>query len=203
MKTEFDDFDFPNWMHPPNRIQLAEFLQSASVEERHAVALSWNYDQGYEAPAWICSRPDCDRGTAVRVLWGLHPEFGLEQILNGAELDGFFKNDADLITLIVNRALAGNYEIANLSSNGFPLDYEVHEYQQSLTKLAPEKQPWKIVAKFMGQVQGREVDLSGYQGGIPFVLQNRFYEQSVVENKTPQSELSSGFISKLWKRFVK
>ena len=55
-------------------IKFASWLRSASPDERHVAAMSWNWDYGLAPLLWISRRKDCDIATAVHILFGCSPE---------------------------------------------------------------------------------------------------------------------------------
>jgi hypothetical protein len=44
-----------------------EWLKEQTPDTWHQVAMSWNYDSGYEVLTWIVNQENCDRGTAARI----------------------------------------------------------------------------------------------------------------------------------------
>ena len=64
-------------------VRYADWLRRADPDQRHAAALSWNWDYGLAPLLWISRREDCDLATALYIFFGGGPgnylEFGVNR----------------------------------------------------------------------------------------------------------------------------
>jgi hypothetical protein len=56
-------------------VRYAEWLRKADPDQRHAAALTWNWDYGLAPLLWISRREDCDLATALHIFFGGEPSF--------------------------------------------------------------------------------------------------------------------------------
>lgn len=56
---------------------FADWLRTASSDERHMAAGMCNWDYGLAPLLWISRRPDCDLATAWRIFFGCQPSYYL------------------------------------------------------------------------------------------------------------------------------
>lgn len=63
---------------PSEFVRYAEWLLKADPDQRHAAALTWNWDYGLAPLLWISRREDCDLATALHIFFGGCPEFYLK-----------------------------------------------------------------------------------------------------------------------------
>lgn len=65
----WDDYE------PSEFVRYAEWLRKADPDQRHAAALTWNWDYGLAPLLWISRRPDCDLATALHIFFGGEPSY--------------------------------------------------------------------------------------------------------------------------------
>jgi uncharacterized protein DUF4274 len=63
---------------PSEFVRYAEWLRKADPDQRHAAALTWNWDYSLAPLLWISRRPDCDLATALHIFFGGSPEYYLK-----------------------------------------------------------------------------------------------------------------------------
>jgi len=68
----WDDYE------PSEFVAYAEWLRKADPDQRHAAALTWNWDYGVAPLLWISRREDCDLATALHIFFGGEPYFYLK-----------------------------------------------------------------------------------------------------------------------------
>jgi len=68
----WDDYE------PSEFVRYAEWLHRADPDQRHAAALTWNWDYGLAPLIWISRRQDCDLATALHIFFGGEPYFYLK-----------------------------------------------------------------------------------------------------------------------------
>ena len=68
----WDDYE------PSEFVRYAEWLRRADPDQRHAAALTWNWDYGLAPLLWISRRDDCDLATALHIFFGGEPYFYLK-----------------------------------------------------------------------------------------------------------------------------
>ncbi|NOT73132.1 MAG: DUF4274 domain-containing protein [Hyphomicrobium sp.] len=95
---------------------MIEWLKANGPREWHCVATSWNWDMYHEPLHWILDQPNCDRGTAVTLLWLADPTWYLQwssreevMIAQPYNIEGF-----DMVTKIVKNWERGFIRDANL-----------------------------------------------------------------------------------------
>jgi hypothetical protein len=67
-----------NDYEPSEFLRYAEWLQKADPDQRHAAALTWNWDYGLAPLLWISRRDDCDLATALHIFFAAEPYFYLK-----------------------------------------------------------------------------------------------------------------------------
>lgn len=88
---------------------LMEYLKTASPEDWHQVAWSWNYDSGTEPLEWIVSQPNCSKGTALLIYWTAGPRY-MYQYANREEVGKYNLDVYDLIKVIEEKYTSGFYQ---------------------------------------------------------------------------------------------
>jgi hypothetical protein len=63
---------------PSGFVAFADWLRTASSDERHMAAMVCNWDYGLAPLIWISRRPDCDLATAWLIFLGCEPSYYLE-----------------------------------------------------------------------------------------------------------------------------
>jgi hypothetical protein len=85
--TDDDDAMLADWAahcrpwtdYPPSAfVAFADWLRTASPDERHMAATMCNWDYGLAPLLWIGRRPDCDLATAWRIFFGCQPSYYLQ-----------------------------------------------------------------------------------------------------------------------------
>lgn len=102
----------------PLERDFAHWLRTqADPDGRHRVADAWNWDQGNTVLWWIVTRPDCDRATALLVLWRSFPldALGAEAAALAAIGPAHDDDATGLLAGIRRRLLDGAYPRAELA----------------------------------------------------------------------------------------
>jgi Domain of unknown function (DUF4274) len=60
---------------PSEFMRYADWLRRADPDQRHAAALTWNWDYGLAPLLWISRREDCDLATALHIFFGGEPSY--------------------------------------------------------------------------------------------------------------------------------
>jgi hypothetical protein len=63
---------------PSEFTRYADWLRCADPDQRHAAALTWNWDYGLAPLLWISRREDCDLATALHIFFGAEPAYYLK-----------------------------------------------------------------------------------------------------------------------------
>jgi hypothetical protein len=158
--AEEDDAMLDHWATEDKRGPgLAAFLREADPDERHAVAASWNWDNGMEPLFWILRRPDCDKATALTILSMAEADYylrhagGVEDI-PASERAGFW-----LCSEILDRWERGFYlraEIAYAAPDG--------EFANFLDRAGQVR---AAPASMTMPLPGRKVSTRGHREGFP------------------------------------
>ncbi len=61
-----------------------QWLKSASEDDRHGCAYSWNWDHDTGPLRWIFEQPDCERATAQLLFWRTEPTYYARKYPNRA-----------------------------------------------------------------------------------------------------------------------
>jgi len=51
------------------------WLEENGPDEWHRWAINWNWDHGTDLFRWIVAQPNCDKGTALSIYYGMQPDY--------------------------------------------------------------------------------------------------------------------------------
>ena len=97
----WDDYE------PSEFVRYAEWLRKADPDQRHAAALTWNWDYGLAPLLWISRRDDCDLATALHIFFGSSPEYYLKV---GGDRSLVAQGHGDLMTFDMMMDIKGRIE---------------------------------------------------------------------------------------------
>lgn len=91
---------------------IIDYLKKNTPEERHLLAMSWNFDNPKKVIQWITEQPDTDRGTILYLYWHMAPVFYKENYADRKECeeDSWSLEDYDIIDTIEKNWLSGFYK---------------------------------------------------------------------------------------------
>jgi hypothetical protein len=158
-----DDAMLAAWMAETDGAgPLARWLmEHATPDERHAVALGWNWDAGLEPLFWMIRREDCDQATALLVFALAEPDYYADYDrrigdVPEVNIDGFW-----LTSEILDRWQRGFYARSEIA---WKPDYDVGE--QVLDRAG---RACNVPAAMKGSLHGRQVEAQETDGFLPIV----------------------------------
>jgi hypothetical protein len=162
MNTDTSDGRFRNDILGTNgkaaNSAFTKWLDQASPEQRHACVPEWNYDYfGEWHMAYICSRPDCDLGTAIRVFWACQPS---QLVKMRQPLEPSVNSIDQLAQLIVEHTRQGLYPTAMLDSDSRPAVDDKIELVRATTRYGAP-----LPSTLMSPIVGKRIE--AFEGGIP------------------------------------
>ena len=142
--------------------ELMGWLGTASAEERHCLALNWNWDYGGVPLFWIVSQTGCAKETASFIFWAGAPE----SFLTARTLDeyraGLAARGVDeipgwaevfvLLSTLVEKWSAGCYQLSG---------FEVREYEGAAL---PLDSPWRLPVEMNQGFEGKRIDCQAVAG---------------------------------------
>ena len=151
----------------PTWTNFIEWLVAeADPDDRHRVMMAWNWGGDTAVPDWICSRPDCDRSTALLTFWNASPEYYLQNDGDRSRIEPFALADFDLAFAVRERWQAGAYERAELAFSlddpaTWPRDFEKLDADFGARSMIDMPFDMRI------PIDGRVLDADDYPEGIP------------------------------------
>lgn len=97
--------------HLENQI-LLRYLPQYSPEMWHQIAMSWNWDNGYDVLRWIISQPICDKGTALLLYWRSSPRY-MVQYATKEEVNKYEIENYEFVKEIENKYVSGFFQNEN------------------------------------------------------------------------------------------
>lgn len=147
------------------------WLKSASADDRHACAVSWNWDGDNTPLEWIIKQPDCEKATALWIFWHAEPTYYMGKFASHAAAQAGSRYDLaayDFIKAILDRWKAHVYRNDEImfdpaSANASISDVERYTGHAELS----------IPVAMVHAVGRREAQSSHrFDEGIPFFILN-------------------------------
>lgn len=132
----------------------------AGPDDRHRVAAGWNWDAGEDPLWWIVTRPDCDKATALMVLWKTGPNHQLDPMA----WDTADHDEHDLYHTIRSRWSAGFYTRSELAFD-FRRDVYLSDLVACHRRFGDAVE--LVMPPDMRVLEGRRLDALCFVEGIP------------------------------------
>ena len=158
MTEEEADKAFLNW------------LASNGPREWHQVAISWNWDAGYEILDWLIEQKTLDRGTAVSLFFVASPDYFLKYSSRDAMMaeSPWEQENFDFLTRLLHLAsLPDYYKSEHFRCTEFVTQDLIDEYVSKQNALPAEKRPWTAPEKLLSVVRGETVNVDDFIEGYP------------------------------------
>ena len=148
---------------------VINFLNNATLEQRHQLTIEWNYDDGYDVLNWVVDAKDTDKATILALYWMLCPEYhkqykDRDDVLKGREY--LIIDDYDLFVKLEKNYIAGYYQEQNIE---FDPANDIYSDGTNWTSSDPDvKTVLEIPAIMFTKLEGKKVILEdGWLEGIP------------------------------------
>ena len=150
---------------------IIDYLKKNTPEERHLLAMSWNFDNPKKVIKWIVDQPDTDKGTILMLYWLMSPDFSKQYASRGECESGnsWYLEDYDIIQTIERNYLAGVYKSQRYA---FDPRHDVYQNGYDWTSgLKPESFKVPIPQEMFIPLEGVALDAPSWEEGIPEDLQ--------------------------------
>ena len=148
---------------------VIKFLKTATLEERHQLAIEWNHDDGYDVLNWIVDAKDTDKATILALYWMMEPEYNKQykdkaHFLKGREY--YLTDDYDLLVKLEKLYVSGYYQEQNIA---FDPSNDIYADGCDWTKTDPDIVTVLEIPKVMFEkLEGKTVVLKdGWLEGLP------------------------------------
>jgi hypothetical protein len=148
---------------PSEIMRYADWLRRADPDQRHAAAITWNWDYGLAPLLWISRHDDCDLATALHIFFGCGPEsylkFEGDRTLVAAKRN-------DLMTYDMMMDIKGRIERGFYARSSIQFDLSKPLEDLERYKPTPAQRAALIPANLPSRREGRRISYENGFGGI-------------------------------------
>lgn len=148
-------------------------VTEAGPDDWHRVAVGWNWDAGEDPLWWIVTQPDCDKATALTVLWKTGSSY--------QPGDTGDEDEHDLYHTIRSQWEAGFYTRSELAFD-FRRDVYLSDLVACHRRFGAAVET--VMPADMRQLEGRRLDALGCVEGIPA----RFWDLAEDDDECDEDE---------------
>jgi hypothetical protein len=148
---------------PSEFMRYAEWLLRADPDQRHAAALTWNWDYGLAPLLWMIRRDDCDLATALHIFFSGGPESFLKY---GGDRALVAENSVNLMTYDMIIEIKGRIERGFYARSA--IRYDLSKAFEVLDRYKPtaEQRDALIPAGLATRKEGRRIAYENGLGGV-------------------------------------
>jgi hypothetical protein len=133
------------------------WLQDATPEDWHRVALDFNWDNPIDPLYWIVQQPQCDRATALTIFWLAQPTCYSTQT-EADDWDAERVSERKLVQFIADRIHGKGFERAKIAFDATPLVLQDYDELAAEGKKTPDAR-LKAHADMKRSIRGLEIRL--------------------------------------------